>query len=149
VWGWDSVVPGERSVLRIVPEHQAAVVLMTNSSTGRAMYRSFFADLMQSLFRISIPPLRLETSPGAAGDLSRFAGIYAWPDRQVEVTATASGLLIKSERGETEALPLDERTFLVDAMNPDNPTVTFGAFDGASRPRVLYVMLWGLPRVDE
>jgi CubicO group peptidase (beta-lactamase class C family) len=54
VWGWDSVVNGERSVLRIVPEHGAAVVLMTNSSTGRAMYRSLFADLMESLFGISV-----------------------------------------------------------------------------------------------
>ncbi len=88
VWGWDGVISGERSVLRIVPEHQAAVVLMTNSSTGRAMYRSLFADLMDSLFGISVPPLRLDASPGAAGDLSRFAGVYAWPDRRVEVTAT-------------------------------------------------------------
>jgi hypothetical protein len=30
---------------------------------------------------------------------------------------------------------------------PDNPTVTFGAFDVAGRPRVLYDMLWGLPRL--
>jgi CubicO group peptidase (beta-lactamase class C family) len=148
VWGWDSLVPGERSVLRIVPEHHAAVVLMTNSSTGRAMYRSLFADLFQSLFGISVPPLRLDASPGAAGDLSRFVGIYAWPDRQVEVTETASGLLIRSERAEMHTLPLDERTFLVDAMDPDNPTVTFGAFDAAGRPRVLYVMLWGLPRLE-
>jgi len=150
VWGWDGVINGERSVLRIVPEHQAAVVLMTNSSTGRAMYRSLFADLMESLFGISVPRLRLEAAAGAAGDLSRFAGVYAWPDRQVEVTATAgSSLLIKSESGETEALPLDERTFLVDPVNPDNPTLTFGAFDAAGRPRVLYLMLWGLPRLDE
>ncbi len=113
------------------------------------MYRSLFADLMQSLFGITIPPLRFDTSPAAAGDLSRFAGVYAWPDRQVEVTATARGLLINSEDGETAALPLDERTFLVDAMDPDNPTVTFGAFDAAGRPRVLYLMLWGLPLVDE
>jgi pimeloyl-ACP methyl ester carboxylesterase len=49
-WGWDGLVPGERSVLRIVPEHQAAVVLMTNSSAGRAIYRSLFPDLMWSLF---------------------------------------------------------------------------------------------------
>ncbi len=110
VWGWDGVVPGERSVLRVVPEHQAAVVLMTNSSTGRAMYRSFFADLMQSLFGIAIPPLRFDTSPAAAGDLSRFAGVYAWPDRQVEVTATPRGLLINSEDGGAAAHPLDERT---------------------------------------
>jgi CubicO group peptidase (beta-lactamase class C family) len=148
LWGWDGLISGERSVLRIMPEHQAAVVLMTNGSTGRAMYRSLFADLMAPLFGISVPPLRLDASPGAARDLSLFAGVYAWPDRKVEVTATASGLLIKSQHGETEGLPLDARTFLVDALDPDNPTVTFGEFDPAGRPRLLYLMLWGLPRVD-
>jgi CubicO group peptidase (beta-lactamase class C family) len=148
-WGWDGVVNGERSVLRIVPEHQAALVLMTNGSTGRAMYRSLFAELMQSLFGVSVPPLCLDHSPDAAGDLSRFAGVYAWPDQRVEVADAGSCLLIKSEDGETEALPLDERTFLVDAVDPDNPTVTFGACDASGRPQVLYLMLWGLPRLDE
>ncbi|HEY7264830.1 MAG TPA: serine hydrolase domain-containing protein, partial [Trebonia sp.] len=146
VWGWDGLINGERSVLRIVPGQQAAVVLMTNSSTGRAMCRSLFAELLPSLYGISVPPLRLDPVPGAAGDLSRFAGRYAWPDRQVEVTATADGLLIASEDGQTQALPLDERTFLTDPADPDNPTVTFGAFDAAGQPRVLYEMLWGLPR---
>jgi CubicO group peptidase (beta-lactamase class C family) len=149
VWGWDGLINGERSVLRIVPEQLAAVVLMTNASTGRAMYRSLFPELMETLFGISVPPLRLDGSPGAAGDLSRFAGVYAWPDRRVEVTAAGNCLLMKSEDGVTEALPLDERTFLVDAMDPDNPTVTFGAYDAAGRPHVLYEMLWGLPRLDE
>ncbi len=37
----------------------------------------------------------------------------------------------------------------MDAADPDNPTVTFGPDDAAGRPRVLYVMLWGLPRIDE
>ena len=41
-----------------------------------------------------------------------------------------------------------ERTFVVDPMDPDTPTVTFGAFDAAGRPRVLYDMLRGLPRLD-
>jgi len=147
VWGWDGLVNGERSVLRIVPERQAAVVLMTNSSTGRAMYRSLFAELMPSLCGISVPPLRLDPVPGVAGDLSRFAGVYAWPDRQVEVTATANGLLISREDGQAEALPLDERTFAADRADPDNPAVTFGALDATGRPRVLYDMLWGLPRL--
>jgi CubicO group peptidase (beta-lactamase class C family) len=149
VWGWDGVVNGERSFLRIVPERRAAVVLMTNGSTGRAMYRSLFADLMESLFGIGVPPLRLDPSPGAAGDLSRFAGVYAWPDRRVEVTAAGSCLLIKTEHGEAEAFPIDGRTFLVDAADPDNPTVTFGAYDEAGRPQILYLMLWGLPRLDK
>jgi hypothetical protein len=94
-----------------------------------------------------MPPLHRSPSPGAAGDLSRFTGRYAWPDRQVDVAATADGLLVSGEDGQTEALPLSERTFLVDPADPDNPTVTFGAFDASGRPGVLYEMLWGLPRV--
>jgi hypothetical protein len=79
VIGWDSVINGERAVLRLVPERDAAVVLMANSHAGRALYRSLFPDLMQGLFDISVPPLRLDSESGAAGDLSRFAGVYAWP----------------------------------------------------------------------
>jgi hypothetical protein len=45
-----------------------------------------------------------------------------------------------------QALPLDDRTFLVDADDPDNPTMTFGGFDTGGRPAVLDEMLWGLPR---
>jgi CubicO group peptidase (beta-lactamase class C family) len=149
VWGWDGLIRGERSILRLFQEQQAAVVLMTNCGTGRAMYRSLFGGLMEPLFGNTMPPLRLDSVPGSAGDLSRFAGVYAWPDRRVEVTATREGLLIRDGDDAQEALPLDERTFLVDPSDPDNPTVTFGGFDGAGRPQVLYLMLWGLPRSIE
>ena len=84
--------------------------------------------------------------PGAAGELSRFAGVYAWPDRRVDVTATAHGLVVAEGDRTAEAVPLDEHTFLADPADPDNPTVTFGAFCAAGRPGVLYDMLWGLPR---
>ncbi len=66
VWGWDGLINGERSVLRIVPEHHAAVVLLTNSSNGRAMYRSLFTELMPSAFGITVPPLRLATGSRCA-----------------------------------------------------------------------------------
>jgi hypothetical protein len=145
VWGWDGLVNGERSVLRIVPEQQVAVVLMTNSGTGRAMYRSLFADLMPPLTGISVPPLRLDPAPGRAGDLSRFAGVYAWPDRRVDVAATDDGLVMTEGNTSADALPIDERTFLINPYDPDNPAVTFEAFDAARRPAVLYDMLWGLP----
>ena len=148
VWGWDGLINGERSVLRLMPQQQAAVVLLTNSSNGRAMYRSLFTELMPSAFGITVPPLRLEPSADAAGDLSRYAGVYGWPDRQIQVTAATSSLRIESENGIVEALPIDSWIFLVDPDDPDNPTVTFGAFDAAGRPTVLYEMLWGLPRLD-
>jgi hypothetical protein len=121
---------------------------MANANTGRALYRALFADLMPEEFGISVPALRLVPSPGGAGGLSRFAGTYAWPDRQIRVMATEEGLRIVSSSQERGALPLDHRTFVVDALDPDDPTVTFGEFDPTGRPTVLYEMLWGLPRVD-
>jgi CubicO group peptidase (beta-lactamase class C family) len=147
VWGWDGVISGHRAILRILPEHRAAVVLLTNGSNGRAMYRSLFTDLMAAWFDIGVPRLRLEPLYGTAGDLSRFVGVYAWPDRRVEVTATDDGLIVESELGKIEALPIDAASFLLDADDPDTPTMTFGAFDDSGRPGALYEMLWGLPRV--
>jgi CubicO group peptidase (beta-lactamase class C family) len=147
VWGWDGMISGERSVLRLLPGHGAAVVLLTNSDAGRALYRSLLTDLMDAVFGIEVTPLCLEPAPGAAGDLSRFTGVYAWPDHRVQVDEAGDGLRMESEDGAWTARPIDGRTFLVDAADPDTPTVTFAAFDAAGRPQVLYEMLWGLPRV--
>jgi CubicO group peptidase (beta-lactamase class C family) len=149
VWGWDGLINGERSFLRIMPQRQAAIVLMTNASTGRALYRTLFPEVLEPAFNIRMPALGLEAWTNRLADLSRFAGVYAWPDRRVECTAAGSGLLVKTLRERKEATSLDGRTFLIDADDPDNPTITFDMFDDAGRPQVLYVMLWGLPRLDE
>ena len=149
VWGWDGLINGERSVLRILPQHQAAVVLLTNSSSGRAMYRSLFTELMPSTFGITVPALRLEPTADAPRDLSPYAGVYGWADRKVHITAAEGSLRIQSESGEADARPIDRRTFLVDPADPDNPTLTFGGFDATGRATVVYEMLWGLPRLSE
>jgi hypothetical protein len=93
-----------------------------------------------------MPTLSLEPSVGAAGELTRFAGVYAWPDSRYEVTAEGEALVIEGAQEAREALPLDQRTFLVDAADPDVPSVTFADFDEDGRPRVLCQMLWGYPR---
>jgi hypothetical protein len=54
--------------------------------------------------------------------------------------------VIGSDGKTAEALPVDGRSFLVDAADGDTPTVTFG-FDDDGRAAVLYEMLWGYPRV--
>jgi len=146
VWGWDGLISGHRAVLRLVPEHEGAAVLLTNCGTGRELYRSIFPDVMEAWFGIHVPQLRLEPSVGAAGDLSRFAGVYAWPDLCWDVTATDASLILESRGRKLEGLPIDDRTFLVDAGDPDTPTVTFAGFDDDGRPAVLYDMIWGLTR---
>lgn len=94
-----------------------------------------------------MPALELRPTPGAAGDLSRFDGVFAWPDWQFEVRAEGDVLRIESDGKTVEALPIDARTFLVDADDGDTPTVTFDGVDDDGRPAVLYEMLWGYPRV--
>jgi CubicO group peptidase (beta-lactamase class C family) len=147
VWGWDGLISGDRAVLRMSPGRRSALVLLTNGSTGRALYRSLFPELVETYFGVVMPPLRLQPSREGVGDLSRFAGVYAWPDERFSVTASDGALVIASDRTRVEAFPLDACTVLVDAADPDTPTMTFGAFDDLGRPHVLYRMLWGLPRV--
>jgi CubicO group peptidase (beta-lactamase class C family) len=148
VWGWDGLISGERGFLRLLPQQRGAIALLTNGSTGRSMYRSLFPDLLDQAFAVKMPPLYLEESAGAAGDLTRFAGVYAWPDRRAEVKVSDSGLVIDADGSSVQASPIDDRTFLVDAADPDNPTVTFGALDERGRPHALYLMLWALPRIE-
>ena len=62
--------------------------------------------------------------------------------------AAENHLVVSGEDGDVAAWPLDERAFVVDAADPDNPAITFGAFDPTGRPDILYLMLWGLPRLD-
>jgi CubicO group peptidase (beta-lactamase class C family) len=145
-WGWDGVVSGQRAILRLVPGRGAAV-LLSNADSGRALYRSLFAELMPEAFGVDLPPLALEPSRKAVGELSRFAGVYAWPDSRFDVAATDAGLRIEGDGDTMHASALDERTFLVDPDNPDSPSMTFDGFDENGRPTVLYDGLWGLPRV--
>jgi hypothetical protein len=140
IYGWDGLLPGQRSVLRLDLEQETAVVLLTNDTNGRALYRSLFAELMD------IAPLALEPTPGAAGDLSRYAGVYAWPDSRWNVVASGDALRLELDGSSLEAMPIDERTFLIDANDHDIPTVTFDSFDKDGRPGVLYHMVWGYPR---
>ena len=94
---------------------------------------------------------RRDSAPGPLPDapeqLTAYTGVYGWPDRRVDVTESASGLLVSEDGIALEAVPLDRRTFLVDRADPDTPTITFDDFDAAGRPGVLYDMVWGLGRL--
>jgi CubicO group peptidase (beta-lactamase class C family) len=148
VWGWDGMINGERTLLRLLPERNSAVVLLANASSGRAFARTLLPELMSTAFGVDVPGLALNPVPDAAGDLSRFAGTYAWPDRRIDVAVIEEGLLITEGDRAVRARPLDRRTFFLDPEDADGPTVTFGAFDADGRPGVLYDYVWGVPRVD-
>lgn len=145
-WGWDGVVPGQRGCLRVLPEQGGAVAVLANASTGRVVMRSVLREVASSSFGVEVPPLVLEPVVGAAGDVRRFEGSYAWPDLEVGVRAIGDALEVEARGRVRIARPLDARSFVVDAADPDVPSLTFDGFDASGRPQVLYRMLWGLPR---
>jgi len=146
VLGWDGLLPGQRAVLRILPDERAAIALLMNSDNGRAMYRSMFAEHLHEWLGVEMPQLHLEPSPGAAGQLDSYAGTYTWPDRQCRVVAEPDRLLIDVDGRRREAHPTTEGVFVVDPDDPDNPTVTFGHPDEQGRSQAIHLMLWALPR---
>jgi CubicO group peptidase (beta-lactamase class C family) len=146
-WGWDGVVDGQRSVLRLLPADRVAVAVLTNGSNGRALHRTLLAELVPQVSGLRPSSVLLTPRPGAAGTLARFAGTYAWPDQRTTVAVRSDVLCLTTDEGEAQARPIDGRTFLVDLADPDTPTVTFGGFDRDGVPSVLYDMVWGLPRV--
>ena len=149
VWGWDGVVNGQRSVLRLLPDRDGAVVVLSNGSAGRAVARMVLAEVVPAWFGIEVATLRLDPSPDVPEQLAAYAGAYCWPDRRVEVTESAHGLLVSEDGVARESVPLDRRTFLIDRDDPDAPTITFDDFDEAGRPGVVYDMVWGLGRLRD
>jgi hypothetical protein len=147
VWGWDGVVPGQRSVLRLLPDRNGAVVVLTNGSAGRAVARALLAEIVPAYLGVGVPTLHLDRSPNAPDQVTAYAGTYGWPDRTVDVTESAHGLLVTEDGITKQAVPLDHRRFLVDHDDPDTPTITFDDFDRDGRPGVLYDMVWGLDRL--
>lgn len=90
--------------------------------------------ILMKEFGIGMPALPLEPSLSGAGNLARYAGVYAWPDERWTVTPGDTDLVVEHDGVAARALPLDDSTSLVDADDPDNPTVTFTDFDASGRP---------------
>lgn len=149
VWGWDGVVNGQRSVVRLLPDRDGALVVLANGSTGRAMASDLLTAAAPAWLGVDVPTSRLDPSDDVPLELSSYAGCYGWPDRCVEVAATEDRLLVTEDGTTKQAMPLDRTTFLVDRDDPDTPTIAFAEFDAAGRPGVLYDMVWGLERLPE
>ena len=62
------------------------------------MGRSLVAELMESLFGVGVPPLRLDAKAGAAGDLTRFAGVVMTPRRRSTVLRHVEFLRLADKR---------------------------------------------------
>ncbi|MEN8183865.1 MAG: serine hydrolase domain-containing protein, partial [Myxococcota bacterium] len=106
VFGHDGGTIGQFSFLRVLPEHDLAVSLLTNGGSPSELYRDVFTEVLGVLAGVSLPPLP-EPDPEAEVDLERYVGRYQrlFSRTDVEIRDGGLGFTTCWLRGVGRALP--------------------------------------------
>lgn len=123
-------VSGQHSTITVVPERDAAIVVLTNSSpTGRELAEQIVRQTLETRFGlVARPPEPLMLSQE---DLAAYTGIYRTEGIELRVVVEGGGLVIwgtlsdDDAPGETLEFPIsmlaDERFLVVDGPFTDMP----------------------------
>lgn len=119
VVGHDGGTVGQTSFLRLLPSHDAAVVLCTNGGAATDLYETMLRDVLRASFGIEPPPA-LDAAADAQVDTAHaaaLAGRYARTGHSLFVEATGAGAVLRHRAdGVLPGAPAGERaTALLDA----------------------------------
>ncbi|WP_242454670.1 serine hydrolase domain-containing protein [Bailinhaonella thermotolerans] len=148
VYAHDGSTIGQSARLRVLPDSELALVLLTNAGPRDSFYRRAFNDILADLGAPAIPELP-DPLPAPPADPSRFEGVYGRPGARYEVMAGDDGLRLTftpdpmearltglPERLTYELRPIGETQFLMPPRGPaeDPQTVAIYDFhDGSAR----------------
>ncbi|GGX93587.1 serine hydrolase domain-containing protein [Streptomyces hiroshimensis] len=89
-FGHDGASIGQYGYLRVVPEADVAVVLLTNGGGARLLYAALFRELLAELAGVTMPaPFAPPAAPPAV-DMTPLVGTYRREGVVITVTATAT-----------------------------------------------------------
>jgi CubicO group peptidase (beta-lactamase class C family) len=91
VFGHDGGTIGQNAFLRIVPDVDVAIALLTNGGNPIGLYFAVYGHLLRELAGIEIPAHPLPPAEPAAIDASRFLGTYANSVGKSEITQDEDG----------------------------------------------------------
>ena len=153
-WGGDTVYAhdgstiGQNARLRILPQRNLAITMLTNGGPRDRFYREAFNAILAELGAPAVPDLP-EPDPSLAPDVARYVGTYERPGVRYEVNAAAGTLRLtlvrdawqarmsgRPERTTYSLLPIDETHFLMpsDDLLEDTQTVAiYDVRDGAAQ----------------
>jgi CubicO group peptidase (beta-lactamase class C family) len=130
--GHDGGVPGQAAVWRVVPGHDLVVALSINADAATTgMTDDVVVPLVEELAGVTAPSRPVAPRPAVdVGDLGRFAGRYATPLWEFEVTADGAGLVVRrTPRGLVAEMGRAPRTDRFVGLAGDT-FVTAGPVDG-------------------
>ncbi|NYJ35007.1 serine hydrolase domain-containing protein [Nocardiopsis aegyptia] len=151
---------GMHSNLYVIPKQKAVLAVLTNSTTGLALYSALCESLLQECFDVRSPAPVFPPEPVVQVDNEQFTGIYGSPNGQVRVDVREGRLhlrmtpapalaawegLMGSTTGGGQALPLvcidgERLRFSMDLGSPGAfRAVQFYNRDADGRPTLIRV----------
>ena len=146
VYASDGSTIGQNARLRILPDSNIAIAMLTNGGPRESFYKQVFNAILSELGAVTIPDLP-RPAPQLQLELSKYQGTYERPGIRYEVVAEGGRLYItsvddpmraqllgKPDRIRYELLPVSETNFLMPSQDPgeDTQTVAIYAFEDGS-----------------
>jgi CubicO group peptidase (beta-lactamase class C family) len=158
--GHDGNTIGQASFMRIVPERDLAVVLLTNGGEPVALYLDIFDRLLQDLAGVGLPPLPVPPTDSVRIDATRYVGTYSCEVADMKVTVGEDGRIFVQQVPKGVFAEIGEQPEIAELVRWDRDTLiplkpqqgmyqphAFIGDDGSGRARYLHVGR-ALPRVD-
>jgi CubicO group peptidase (beta-lactamase class C family) len=141
VYATDGSTIGQNARLRIMPDSNTAIAMLTNGGPRETFYKTVFNELLTDLDAATIPDLP-QPDRTVDLDLSRYEGVYGRPGTRYEVAAEGGKLhltltldpmqaqfLGKPDRIRYELLPVSQTHFLMPSNDPLEDTQTVAIYD--------------------
>ncbi|MCX2951185.1 serine hydrolase [Lentzea sp. NEAU-D7] len=90
--GHDGNTIGQSAFLRILPEHDLAVTLLTNGDTAREVYLELYEEIFAELADLDMPMPRVPAAEPPVVDNSPYLGRYERASMRLDVVEGESGL---------------------------------------------------------
>jgi CubicO group peptidase (beta-lactamase class C family) len=110
VIGHDGGTIGQSAYLRIAPEHDLAVVLLTNGGEPDKLYRAVFGHLFREVAGIEIPARPVAPESPEPVDPARYVGRYETRVVRIDIEAGPDGSLWREFRLQGELAEMLQRS---------------------------------------
>lgn len=148
VYATDGSTIGQNARLRLLPDSNTAIVMLTNGGPRESFYRKVFNEILTGLGTVTIPDLPAPDTTLNL-DLSKYEGVYGRPGARYEVSVEGGKLYLtlvldpmqaeflrRPDRIRYELLPVSETYFLMPPSDPLEDIQTVAIYDftnGAAR----------------
>jgi CubicO group peptidase (beta-lactamase class C family) len=124
MYGHDGGTIGQNAFLRVLPEKELAVCLLTNGGDTLSLYVDLYSEIFDELAGVTMRPLPEPASEPVADDWSRYIGVYERASMRIELFERDGGLFVRgTTTGDLAALmPEDQRDFEME-LHPLEPGV--------------------------